>query len=68
VNSLEGGYKGKTKNYQNYQTPTSQVTSINFAKPPSQTNLIKQNSQQITKAITNGETTDNQKNSYHPYQ
>ena len=32
VNILEGGYKGKTKSYQNYQTPTSQVTSINFAK------------------------------------
>jgi len=43
VNSLEGGYKGKTKNYQNYQTPTSQVTSINFAKPsiPNQPNQTK---------------------------
>ena len=31
VNSLEGGYKGRSKNY---QTPTTQVTNINFAKPP----------------------------------
>jgi len=32
VNNLEGRYKGKGKNYQNYQTPTSQITSINFSK------------------------------------
>eukprot|EP00258_Populus_trichocarpa_P037241 XP_024453260.1 uncharacterized protein LOC112326933 [Populus trichocarpa] len=29
VHNLEGGYKGRIKNY---QTPTTQVTSINFAK------------------------------------
>jgi len=33
VNNLEDSYKGKGKNYQNYQTPTSQITSINFSKP-----------------------------------
>jgi len=33
VNNLEGRYQGKGKNYQNYQTPTSQITSINFSKP-----------------------------------
>jgi len=40
VNSLEGGYKGKGKNY---QTPTSQVTCINLAKPsiPNQPNQTK---------------------------
>jgi len=43
VNNLEGGYKGKSKNYQNYQTPTSQVTNINFSKPsiPNQPNQTK---------------------------
>jgi len=40
VNNLEGGYKGRSKNY---QTPTTQVTSINFAKPsiPNQPNQTK---------------------------
>ena len=40
VNNLEGGYKGRSKNY---QTPTTQVTSINFAKPsiPNQPNQNK---------------------------
>jgi hypothetical protein len=33
VNNLENSYKEKGKNYQNYQTPTSQITSINFSKP-----------------------------------
>jgi hypothetical protein len=60
VNSLEGGYKGKTKNYQNYQTPTSQVTSINFAKPsiPNQPNQ--------TKFPTNNQSNYQQRNNRQP--
>ncbi|XP_034899372.1 uncharacterized protein [Populus alba] len=40
MNNLEGEYKGRSKNY---QTPTTQVTSINFAKPsiPNQPNQTK---------------------------
>jgi hypothetical protein len=43
VNNLEGRYQGKGKNYQNYQTPTSQITSINFSKPsvPNQPHQMK---------------------------
>ena len=40
VNNLEGRYQGKGKNY---QTPTSQITSINFSKPsvPNQPHQMK---------------------------
>jgi len=43
VNNLEDSYKGRGKNYQNYQTPTSQITSINFSKPsvPNQSHQTK---------------------------
>jgi len=43
VNNLEGRYQVKGKSYQNYQTPTSQITSINFSKPsiPNQPHQIK---------------------------
>ena len=43
MNNLEGRYQGKGKNYQNYQTSTSQITSINFYKPfiPNQPHQIK---------------------------
>jgi hypothetical protein len=59
VNNLEDSYKGKGKNYQNYQIPTSQITSINFSKPfiPNQPHQTKFPTN--TKTITKGETTDN---------
>ena len=40
VNNLKGRYQGKGKNY---QTPTSQITSINFSKPsiPNQPHQMK---------------------------
>jgi hypothetical protein len=59
VNNLEDSYKGKGKNYQNYQIPTSQITSINFFKPfiPNQPHQTKFPTN--TKTITKGETTDN---------
>jgi hypothetical protein len=43
VNNLKGRYQVKGKSYQNYQTPTSQITSINFSKPsiPNQPHQIK---------------------------
>jgi hypothetical protein len=68
VNGLEGSYKGKKKTIKitKHLLPKSLVSIL--LNPLSQTNPIKQNSQQITKAITKGETTNNQKNSYHPYQ
>jgi hypothetical protein len=45
MDSLEGGYKGKTKNYHSPQTSTSQITSIDFVKPfaLNQTNQSKSN-------------------------
>jgi hypothetical protein len=68
VNGLEGSYKGKKKTIKitKHLLPKSLVSIL--LNPLSQTNPIKQNSQQITKVITKGETTNNQKNSYHPCQ
>ena len=63
VNNLEGRYKGKSKNYQHYQTCTSQITSINFSKPSIPNQPSNEIPCKITKIVIKGETTNNKKNS-----